>query len=155
MLLIMLTSISHRIKYVYCNGYNHNWFPYHMLNNNHGVMIGNKWKPILTFVQYIYICEREYICVCVSIYIYVHILIYIYWLLCIIMWRSTCLWWFIIPLYIYHCTTMKGHWFILWIHMGILNHSMDRTLKVESNHMIHMRIWYKLYKQTSLWYHGI
>ena len=153
MLLIMLTSISHRIKYVYCNVYNHNWFPYHMLNNNHGLMIGNKWKPILTFVQYIYVWESIY--VCVSIYIYVHILIYIL----VTMYYHVEIDLFMViyntVIYIYHCTTMKGHWFILWIHMGILNHSMDRTLKVESNNMIHMRIWYKLYKQTSLWYHGI
>ena len=43
-------------------------------------MIGNKWKPILTFVQYIYIymCESIYIYVCVCLYTYMCIHTYIY-----------------------------------------------------------------------------
>ena len=40
-------------------------------------MIGNKWKPILTFVQYIYMWERVYMCVCVYIHICAYTYIYI------------------------------------------------------------------------------
>ena len=46
--------------------------------NNHGVMIGNKWKPVITVVQCVNINIYIIIYIYVSIYIYVHIHIYIY-----------------------------------------------------------------------------
>jgi hypothetical protein len=78
-------------------------------------MIGNKWKPILTFVQYIYICVRVYIYVCVCLYTYMCIHTYIYILVSMYYHVEIDLFMVIYntDIYIYHCTTMKGHWFIL------------------------------------------